>query len=764
MPQCVIKLRMLARCQRHFAYFGLVLGVVFSVTATAQIQSAEVADFVVWVDGLSAGIDKELQAIETELATKQETSGKPLEAFDQGKLEGAREAALVFYSNPYIVKRLKTYALHTEGAAQNELRRLLDKFSPSAPVKPADTYVAWLDTLDMQKPLTETQLFLERFNALYQPLGALEFTAVWTKEINTTDQKIRGRIDGINSVYIHYYGDPQNSLKAQRLLKSVAPKDATTRRQLEKIVRLVADNLTAQQEITDGIGNQLRAYTDALRNFVYGLPYEQTQQILDATTKKLGREPKPQELQSAVAAAINVSNFDKSLSPKERLPYWEASKEVGTAAKPMLEELRGLRNKMANAVGYPSFFALRAGIYSMPSDEMIPLLNRLVAESKPLYTQLHCYARRTLAARYGLSTPPKRLPAHWLANPWAQDWPGLVDGLDLDKLFAEKDADWIMRSAEEFYVGLGFNALPDSFWKESDYLPLPPDATRKKSSETNTRTLDLGQEVRLLATITAPKNGWRSFWSLYHELGHAYYFWTVDDPTVPFILRADAMAPLHEAIGELIYLGVAQIPYLEKLELPVEELKKKHTLFLLNDALTSAPVQLPFYAGVMPSFEHDLYEDPTMTPDKFNERWWNYAAKFQGIEPPTVRSKEGCDGCTKPHLYNSGPGIYYRYALSAVLRFQLHAHICRNIIGSQDLQQCDYDNEDAEKRKKIGDFLKTLMRRSSTEDWRQVTAEMTGKPLGSADMLEYYRPVMQYLQAENGKYIQEHPEFSCSFE
>ena len=34
--------------------------------------------------------------------------------------------------------------------------------------------------------------------------------------------------------------------------------------------------------------------------------------------------------------------------------------------------------------------------------------------------------------------------------------------------------------AEQFYTGLGFSPLPESFWKKSDLYPLPPDSKRKK--------------------------------------------------------------------------------------------------------------------------------------------------------------------------------------------------------------------------------------------------------------------------------------------
>jgi peptidyl-dipeptidase A len=40
---------------------------------------------------------------------------------------------------------------------------------------------------------------------------------------------------------------------------------------------------------------------------------------------------------------------------------WKASKESGMALKPGLLKLRDLRNRVAQEMGYSSFFGLRAG-------------------------------------------------------------------------------------------------------------------------------------------------------------------------------------------------------------------------------------------------------------------------------------------------------------------------------------------------------------------------------------------------------------------
>src|SRR5207248_2963403 len=71
---------------------------------------------------------------------------------------------------------------------------------------------------------------------------------------------------------------------------------------------------------------------------------------------------------------------------------------------------------------------------------------------------------------------PKKIPAHWINNRWSQEWEGLVDAANIDKYFEGRKPEWIIKTAEQFYTGLGFSPLPQSFWERSDLYPLPPDS------------------------------------------------------------------------------------------------------------------------------------------------------------------------------------------------------------------------------------------------------------------------------------------------
>src|SRR5687768_5485109 len=59
----------------------------------------------------------------------------------------------------------------------------------------------------------------------------------------------------------------------------------------------------------------------------------------------------------------------------------------------------------------------------MSPAELSAETDRLWGQVKPLYEQLHCYARTKLEAKYpGKGSVNGLLPAHLMGNMWQQDW------------------------------------------------------------------------------------------------------------------------------------------------------------------------------------------------------------------------------------------------------------------------------------------------------------------------------------------------------
>jgi peptidyl-dipeptidase A len=226
----------------------------------------------------------------------------------------------------------------------------------------------------------------------------------------------------------------------------------------------------------------------------------------------------------------------------------------------------------------------------------------------------------------------------------------------------------------------------------------------------------------------------------HHELGHIYYYLSYTNPNVPILLREGANRAYHEAVGSLMGLAAMQPRYVEAVGLSTGAQKPDPKQLLLQEALNYV-VFIPWSTGTMFEFEKALYAD-NLSPNQWNKKWWELAAKYQGIAPPTVRGEEWCDAATKTHI-NDDPAAYYDYALSFVLLFQLHDHIARNILHESPRDTNYYG------RKEVGDFLKSILTPGGSVDWRELLREKTGSELSAKAMLSYFEPLRAYLAEVN---------------
>src|SRR5436190_2607335 len=440
---------------------------------------------------------------------------------------------------------------------------------------------------------------------------------------------------------------------------------------------------------------------------------------------------------------VTPNDINKILSESkdlnERLKAWEASKEVGKALKDGLVHLRELRNKVVQALGYKDYFSYMVSEYGMTNDEMMDLLRNFNRETYPLYRELHTYARYELAKKYGVKQVPDYIPAHWLTNKWGQDWNEMitVEGLNLDSALALKDAKWIAKQGEKFYVSIGFDSLPQTFWEKSSLYPVAKEAGYKKNTHASAWHMDLDKDVRSLMSIE-PNAEW--YETVHHEYGHIYYYMTYSRPEIPFLEREGANRAYHEALGSLMGLAAMQKPFAAGIGLSDSAAHVDMMKQLLKDAMNYV-VFIPWSAGTMSVFEHDLYSK-NLPPAEFNKRWWEIVKQYQGIVPPSPRGEEFCDAATKTHI-NDDPAGYYDYALSFVLLFQVHDYIAKNILH-QDVHATNYFGN-----KEIGKFIQAIMSPGGTGDWRKLLKDKTGEDLSARAMLDYFAPLMDWLKEQN---------------
>ena len=565
----------------------------------------------------------------------------------------------------------------------------------------------------------EAEQFVQLYSAIYQGVYTAAQDAQWKASTDVTPEH-EGMRTAADQALANVTGNTLVIEKARGFLKRKAELDAQTVRQLERVWLMAAENPNDIPEVVAARVTAESKQSSTMDSFPFCLDKS-------ADGKTCARPTTANEI-----VDILVSSRDLGF----RLKTWNASKESGPALKPGLVELRGLRNQVARHFDYPSYFDLQVAWYEMSTDEMMTLLESTLKDIQPLYEQMHCWTKYELAKRYNQPVP-KMIPAHWLGNRWAQEWPGLVEGIDMDPLFASRKPEWIVKQAEAFYVSMGMGELPPAFWKGSDLYPVAQ-SVRKKNTHASAWHMDLDHDVRSLQSIE-PNNEWWA--TAHHELGHIYYFLSYSRPEVPILLRDGANRAFHEGFGDMIAIAANQQPYLKQVGVLPSTVTIDENRWLLAEALEHTIAFLPFSAGTMSHWERDVYAKD-LPESQWNERWWEYAAKYQGIEPPAKRGEQYCDACTKTHI-NDNPAYYYTYAIGTVFKYQIHDHICREILH-QDPRNCNYYGH-----KEVGDFLKGLLSVGATRDWRKLLKEKTGSDLSSKPMMDYFAPLMTYLQEQN---------------
>jgi peptidyl-dipeptidase A len=556
------------------------------------------------------------------------------------------------------------------------------------------------------------------YNTIGQKLYAATSEAYWKASTDVSDAHTGERI-GAERALAAFSGSRYVIEQSRDLLEQRTQLDELTILQLDKILLAAAEYPGTIPDIVDVRVEQEAKQSAILDGFEFCAERRGEQCVKPVT---------PNEIDTILVESRNEA---------ERRRIWEVSKQTGPALKPGLIELRRLRNELAKEMGHSSFFGLQVADYGMTVEEMMQMMEGFNQDLKPLYEQVHAWAKYRLADRYKQPVP-KRIPAHWIGNRWAQAWPGLTEATDLEALFKDKSPEWIVEQAERFYTSLGMPELPQSFWEKSDLYELPPGATRKKNTHASAWHMDLDQDVRSLMSV---ESNFRWFETTHHELGHVYYFLAYARPEVPLPLREGANRAFHEAVGDLIGIAARQPAYLKEIGVLDPNAEIDEVQWLLDEALNQAVVFIPFSAGTMSFWEHDLYED-NLSPEEFNQRWWDYAGRFQGIEPPEPRGEDHCDACTKTHI-SDDPGQYYDYAMAFVIKYQLHTYIAKNIL-KQDPRNCNYYGN-----KEVGDFLWEILRLGATRDWREVIREKTGEEISTRAMLEYFSPLLDYLSKEN---------------
>lgn len=451
------------------------------------------------------------------------------------------------------------------------------------------------------------------------------------------------------------------------------------------------------------------------------------------------------------ASCKNVDQLSEILARSrnydELTEAWKGWHSVGAGMREDYTQFVALANEGARELGFKDLGVMWRAGYDMSPEEFDTESERLWQQVKPLYDGLHCYARARLARRYGEGKVPpgKPIPAQLLGNMWAQQWNKIYPDIlkpyprasieTADTLLAAQkwDAGRMAHSAESFYTSLGFPQLPRTFWERS-MLTRPRD--REVVCHASAWDLATTGDVRIKACLKPTE---QDLFTIYHELGHVYYFLSYANQ--PFLFRDGANDGFHEAIGDTVNLSVTPA-YLARIGL-VRAVTPSHEA-LINQQMKMALEKIAFlpFGRLIDQWRWRVFSGE-ITPGNYNSSWWELRRRYQGIAPPVPRSEADFDPGAKYHIPDNTP--YTRYFLSFILQFQFHKALCAAAGNQGPLYECsNYGSREAGRR--FADMLSL----GASQPWQDALEKLTGtRRIDAAAISEYFQPLMQWLSEQN---------------
>lgn len=427
------------------------------------------------------------------------------------------------------------------------------------------------------------------------------------------------------------------------------------------------------------------------------------------------------------------------------LEAWRGWRTISPPMREPYARFVTLANQGARDLGFADLGALWRSNYDMTPDEFAREVDRLWLQVKPLYDALHAHVRARLVETYGSDKVPADgpIPAHLLGNMWSQSWDNLYPlvgpkeddpGFDLTNLLRERkvDAREMVRYGERFFLSLGFEPLPATFWERSLFTK---PADRDVVCHASAWDLDQDQDLRIKMCIEITGE---DFVTVHHELGHNFYQRAYRG--LPAIYRNSANDGFHEAIGDTIALSVTP-QYLVKIGLLDKAPEGRGDVGLLMHRALDKVAFLPF--GLLVDQWRWKVFSGEIKPANYNASWWELVRKYQGVAPPVARSEADFDPGAKYHVAASVP--YTRYFLASILQFQFHRALCRQAGHTGPLHQCSiYDD------KKVGAKLNRMLEMGMSRPWPDALEALTGeRHMDATAMLEYFAPLKAWLDEQN---------------
>lgn len=434
-----------------------------------------------------------------------------------------------------------------------------------------------------------------------------------------------------------------------------------------------------------------------------------------------------------------------SRDPKKLEDAWTGWRTISPPMRPKYQRFVTLSNKGAKSLGFKDTADLWRSGYDMTPEQFSAELDRQWEKMRPLYESLHAYVRRRLIEKYGDAArdPNGLIPQHLTGNMWGQSFENLYDivappkskpAYDLTKQLqrAKLDEKKMVEYGENFFVSLGLEKLPATFWERS-MLTRPRD--REVVCHASAWDIENSQDLRIKMCI---KINAEDFITIHHELGHNYYQRAYENQ--PYFFRGSANDGFHEALGDTVALAVTpeylkEVKLIDKVPGPEGDIE-----LLLKMALERVGFQ-PF-GLLVDKWRWGVFSGKIKSED-YNKAWWDLVRKYQGMKPANDRTEAHFDPGAKYHIPGNTP--YARYFLAQLYQFQLYRAFCKQTGHTGPLHRCTFYGD-----KEVGKRLNDMMAMGSSRPWPEALYAATGqREMDASAIADYFAPLKAWLDEQN---------------
>ncbi|KXS09615.1 zinc-dependent metallopeptidase [Gonapodya prolifera JEL478] len=569
--------------------------------------------------------------------------------------------------------------------------------------------------------------------AIGKALGEAERTsseAAWAYETNVTDENLAKLADADVAFSSFTLRVSRQAAKIAKDCDLSGPEyPSSIRRQIKLLQEMADDTPTTkkdQKRLAEVVGQMTSTYAKARVNGMFLDP----------------------DLTATLATSRNASELEN---------VYVGWRNANKVSKKAFAEYVALENNAAIENGFKNMADVWRSVYEMPTSEFDALLLNALNEISPLYDQLHCYTYEKLRDFYGVDIvgDDGLIPGHLLGNMWAQDWANIYDILapypDVvsptitpELIRRNFTAEMIHKLAESFYVSLGFDPLPSSFWSQS--MIVRPEG---REVVCHASAWDFGDDdlrIKMCTTITQEDVA-----TVHHEQGHLNYDHHYRN--LPYAFRGGANDGFHEAIGDTVVLSFQTPEHLRDdlgMLPPAEGGGESDYKALINYQLHVALEKIAVlpWTFLMDKWRWETFEG--LPEEKWNLRWWELIKAHQGLKPPAsldITAPDSFDPACKYHISADVP--YIRYFLAGIYQFQFHRALCAaaHPVSTPPLHECSiYGSKDA------GQLFGAMLALGRSEPWQIAMSVVTqGKEntLNGTAVVDYFAPLLEWLKSQN---------------